>query len=278
MNTSLNKVTLMLCFFIAYSTRDIEGLNKSLTQKNKKTINMPIDLKIQQKFLVDSENNFQQMQKDAALKLMNTTSNISDKNLEIPHIAPSLEIDDKSSKRILREAEQASEPNEKSHYEEEDEDEEDEGDDKLTDIEERLYSIEDKIDHLLLHAGHDLRHHTHVMTPWGIYAYPEHNNDSINHKLTMIDHMGHGIGHMGMGMGHMDMGIGMGINPMGSGHLGIGLHHAAHAAHSMGLGHANPYGEGLGHAGGASFLPYGGRLSAFPSSSNPYYGSGSYLI
>ena len=60
----------------------------------------------------------------------------------------------------------------------------------MEDVQERLYAIEDKIDHLLLHAGHDIRDQTGVMTPFGMHYFPTHYNDnSLNSKLATIDYI-----------------------------------------------------------------------------------------
>ena len=60
----------------------------------------------------------------------------------------------------------------------------------MDDVEERLYAIEDKIDHLLLHAGHDMRQRTAIMTPWGVHHYPTYyNSNSLNNKLAIIDYI-----------------------------------------------------------------------------------------
>ena len=91
-----------------------------------------------------------------------------------------------------------------------------ENEEGLEDVENRLYSIEDKIDHLLLHAGHNLAPTKMVWSAWGPHYLPTHPNaGSLNSKLTMMDGMHGGMG-MGMGMGMGDamengMGMGMGM-------------------------------------------------------------------
>lgn len=158
-----------------------------------------------------------------------------------------------------------------------------EDDDKMEDIEKRLFSIEDKIDHLLMHAGHEITPHKVIWTPWGMHIMPNYNNpDSMHHKLSMVDHLfGHGMEHgMGFGMGH-GMGFGMGhyMPPMGFGHMaamGYGM-----GGHMMGIGHNNPYGYGLDNVGGGwnHFGVTGlGRRANYTGSSNPYYeGNGSII-
>ena len=152
-----------------------------------------------------------------------------------------------------------------------------EDDDKMEDIEKRLFSIEDKIDHLLMHAGHELTPQKMTWTPWGMHIMPNyHNPESMHQKLSMVDHlMGHPMtGGMGMMGGHMGMGL------MGA-HMGMGMMGHPMAMGTMGLGHANPWGYGLDHVGGGfnnfSSLGYGRRAS-YSGSSNPYYtGNGSII-
>lgn len=104
----------------------------------------------------------------------------------------------------------------------------------MTHIRNRLFSIEDKVDHLLLHAGHHLDGHQLAYTPYGTHFVPQFKNQkSLNHRLTMMDSFQNphvAAGGMGMGMGHMGMGMGM------------------HPDVAMGIGHSNPLGYGLDHA------------------------------
>ena len=155
-----------------------------------------------------------------------------------------------------------------------------EDDDKMEDIEKRLFSIEDKVDHLLMHVGHDLTPHKMTWTPWGMHIMPSyHNPDSMHQKLSMIDHMFGQGGYMGgAGMGHMGYRMGMMGHPMGGygsmmGMMGYG--------HKLGLGAANPYGYGLDnvHGGWNMWNNTGlGRRASYPGSSNPYYtGNGSII-
>jgi hypothetical protein len=156
-----------------------------------------------------------------------------------------------------------------------------EDDDKMEDIEKRLFSIEDKVDHLLMHAGHDLTPHKLTWTPWGMHVMPNyHNPDSLHQKLSMIDHMfGHG-GYMGgAGMGHMGYGMGMMGHPMGG--YGSMMSMMGYGHNKLGLGHLNPYGYGLDnvHGGWNMWNVTGlGRRASYSGSSNPYYtGSGSII-
>ena len=143
--------------------------------------------------------------------------------------------------------------------------------DKMEDIEKRLFSIEDKIDHLLMHVGHEVTQQKMTWTPWGMHMMPNyHNPNSLHQKLSMVDRMfPHG---MGMGMSHMNMGMGMHHMGMPYGMMG---------SHAMGLGHANPWGYGLDHVGGGwnNYASMGlGRRASYGGSSNPYYtGNGSII-
>lgn len=63
-------------------------------------------------------------------------------------------------------------------------------DDKLEELDHYLYQIEDKVDHLLYHYGHDLTKHEAKFTPWGFTYVPSPKNpESIHHKLTIVDYM-----------------------------------------------------------------------------------------
>jgi hypothetical protein len=147
-------------------------------------------------------------------------------------------------------------------------------DDKMEDIEKRLFSIEDKVDHLLMHVGHPMRYIKKNWTPFGDHHMPNyHNNDTLNHKLTTIDYLfGGGGAGLGSVMGHPIGGFG-GMHPM----YGYG----GYGGHMMGIGHNNPWGYGLDHVGGgwSRFDNSGyGRRANYPGPTNPYYtGSGSII-
>lgn len=58
----------------------------------------------------------------------------------------------------------------------------------------RAESINDKVDHLLFHSGHDLAGVTAHYTPYGIQMLPsQKNSTSVDQKLKMIDFM-HNLG------------------------------------------------------------------------------------
>ena len=79
----------------------------------------------------------------------------------------------------------------------------------------RLYKIEDKLDHVLYHHGHEVTPHHHHMTPFGIQTTEHSNNpNSLHNQMKTGDHMGMMMDPMGMGM-MGGMGAGMGMGGMG---------------------------------------------------------------
>jgi hypothetical protein len=61
---------------------------------------------------------------------------------------------------------------------------------KLEDLDHYLYQIEDKVDHLLYHHGHDVTRHAAEYTPWGFTYVPKPKDpNSIHHKLTIVDYL-----------------------------------------------------------------------------------------
>lgn len=142
-------------------------------------------------------------------------------------------------------------------------DEEPEEDDKMTHIRKRLFSIEDKVDHLLLHAGHHLDGHSLAFTPYGTHFVPQFKNkDSLNKRLTIMDHFLHP--HMAAGVTGMGGGI-------------------MHPNIAMGLGHSNPLGYGLDHTysmghGFMNYMQMGGPFMNFGGLHSPYsYHSGLHI-
>ena len=54
--------------------------------------------------------------------------------------------------------------------------------------------MEDKVDHLLYHHGHDVTKHEAQFTPWGFAYVPKPKNpNSIHHKLKIVDYMQHHV-------------------------------------------------------------------------------------
>lgn len=65
---------------------------------------------------------------------------------------------------------------------------------KLRKLDSYLYQVEDKVDHLLYHHGHDVTKHAAQFTPWGFTYVPQPKNPhSIHHKLKIVDYMQHHI-------------------------------------------------------------------------------------
>lgn len=65
---------------------------------------------------------------------------------------------------------------------------------KLKDLDHYLYQIEDKVDHLLYHHGHDVTRHQAEYTPWGFTYVPKPKDpNSIHHKLTIVDYLQHHV-------------------------------------------------------------------------------------
>lgn len=70
--------------------------------------------------------------------------------------------------------------------------------DNLKELARKLYSLEDKVDHLLFHASHDVTKHKYQATPFGTFLAPiPKNPNSIHQKLKLVDHMNHQMGHPG---------------------------------------------------------------------------------
>lgn len=196
---------------------------------------LPEDIKTANEFLQQSQKDFEQVKQQSAAQAMQ--NNLLNQSIDLT--IPKLE-NDVSSENLV--------PVRQLENEDEDKEDSDDGEeDKLDDVEKRLFSIEDKIDHLLLHAGHEVSGHHAIMTPWGTHFGPsDHNPNSMHHKLRMVDYM---FGrHPGMGMG-MGMGTGMGMGAMGMGAMGMGMGAMGMGMghHMMGLGHGNPIGVGLDH-------------------------------
>ena len=57
-----------------------------------------------------------------------------------------------------------------------------------------LVQVEDKIDHLLYHHGHDVTRHEAKFTPWGFTYVPTPKDpNSIHQKLKIVDYMQHHV-------------------------------------------------------------------------------------
>ena len=214
---------------------------------------LPDDIKQGEEFLKKSAAEFDKVKQLSAIQALQNSAMDQNWDLNIPQLENDLESENLAPVRQLNLKDKSKDESDKNaqkgdlnrKLEEEEEDNAD-SDENLDDVEKRLFSIEDKIDHLLLHAGHEVQPHSAVVTPWGLTYSPSKNNSkSLNNKLKIIDYlfgnhpMGHGMGGMGMGMGMGGMGYGMG--GMGYG-LGHGLGHGM-----MGIGHMNPMGVGLDH-------------------------------
>lgn len=67
---------------------------------------------------------------------------------------------------------------------------------KLKALTEKLYEVEDKVDHLLFHFSHDVTKHEYKSTPYGTFLSPAPKNaNSIHQKLKLIDYLNHQMGH-----------------------------------------------------------------------------------
>ena len=67
-------------------------------------------------------------------------------------------------------------------------------DNKIDDMEKRLYSIEDKIDHLLFHHSHDVTPHNIQFSPMGPVMMPEITNPRSAHtQMKTHDILRNGI-------------------------------------------------------------------------------------
>ena len=61
---------------------------------------------------------------------------------------------------------------------------------KLIALDHYLYDVEDKLDHLLYHHGHDVTLHKAEYTPWGFTYVPKPDNEnSIHQKLKIVDYV-----------------------------------------------------------------------------------------
>lgn len=132
---------------------------------------------------------------------------------------------------------------------------------KLNTLAQKLYEVEDKVDHLLFHFSHDVTKHKYQATPFGTFLAPDPKNpNSIHQKLKLVDYLNHQRGHpatwqtaannaynMGMGVPNAPlasnpaMGMGMGGamgGAMGMG-MGMGMNGAMGAAMGVGMGGPN---------------------------------------
>jgi hypothetical protein len=207
---------------------------------------LPEDIQQGEQFLKQSAADFDKVKQLSAIQAMQNSAIDQTWDLTIPKLENDLESENlvpvrqlnlKDDKKEIKDkgdkGEKKANSDQKENPDRKLDDEEGE-DDKLDDVEKRLFSIEDKVDHLLLHAGHEIQPHSAVMTPWGMTFSPsKHNSNSLNNKLRTIDYL---FGNHPMSMGGMGMmGHGMG---MGMGMMGHGM---------MGIGHMNPMGVGLDH-------------------------------
>ena len=212
---------------------------------------VPEDIKQSQDFLSQSEKEFDQVKKISAAQAVQNSIINQSLDLTIPKLEADLSSSQLVAARKLEDDEEKEEEGEEG------------GEDKLDDVEKRLFSIEDKIDHLLLHAGHEVSPHNSIMTPWGMHFAPSHQDpNSLHKKLTTVDYL---FGnHPGMGMGGMGMGMGMGMGGMGMGN------------HMMAIGHMNPMGYGLDHHASAKWgmYPYHALHPLHPMHSWSPYGMG----
>ena len=110
--------------------------------------------------------------------------------------------------------------------------------DQLKDIRHRLYKIEDKLDHVLYHHGHEVTLHKMHLTPFGPIHVPKTKNpNSAHNQLKMGDHMMNPFNPMmGMHPGMMGMHPGM----MGMHPAMMGMHPGMMNPAMMGM----PYGLG----------------------------------
>lgn len=234
------KAASMLLLLVSMALAKQEKIKVSLAppvKKEKKGLakkDLPDDIKQGERFLEQSKKDFDQVQKMSAMQAMQNNILNQSLDLSIPRLENDLKEEGLAPVRQLElksEDKGESKNRRLNDDDEEEKEEEDEGgdEDKLDDVEKRLFSIEDKIDHLLLHAGHEVSPHAAVLTPWGLHFAPSKQNpNSLHNKLKMVDYLfgNHApMGAMGMGMG---LGYGMG-------------------GHMMGIGHMNPMGYGLDH-------------------------------
>jgi len=86
--------------------------------------------------------------------------------------------------------------------------------DKVKKLAELLYTLEDKVDHLLFHYSHDVTKHEYQATPFGTFLAPKpKNKNSIHQKLKLVDYLNHQMGHPNAlaiaANNAMDMGLGV---------------------------------------------------------------------
>ena len=237
------KGTLAMLLLTSFVLAENEKIKIELKDPKKKkglsNENLPEDIKEANEFLKKSKEDFDQVQQVSAVKALQNSVMSQAMDLSIPKLENDLGDENLPPVRQLAEGDGDEGEGDEEKNEEMDED-------KLDDVEKRLFSIEDKVDHLLLHAGHDLTRHHLVMTPWGTHLSPsEHNPDSMNHKLRMVDYM---FGNMPAMGGHM---MGMGGHMMGMGGHMMGM-----GGHMMGIGHMNPMRHGLDHHAAMKFGMY----------------------
>ena len=119
----------------------------------------------------------------------------------------------------------------------------------------RLYKIEDKLDHVLYHHGHEVTPHHHHMTPFGIQTTEHSNNpNSLHNQMKTGDHMGMMMDPMGMGM-MGGMGAGMGMGGMGMMHPMMGGMGAGMGMGGVGMMHPMMGGMGAGMGMGGMGMP-----------------------
>jgi hypothetical protein len=185
---------------------------------------LPDDIKQGEEFLKKSAQDFDKIKQMSALQAMQNSVIDQNWDLSIPKLENDLESENLAPVRQL-ELKDDSKVGDKTDSAD---NRKLEDDDKLDDVEKRLFSIEDKIDHLLLHVGHEIQPQKAVFTPWGLTFSPSHHNKkSLHNKLKTVDYL---LGNHPMG----GAGLGMGMGGMGS----TGM---------MGIGHMNPMGVGLDH-------------------------------
>ena len=226
---------LLLVSLVLAKKKKIQVLLKPPVKKDTiQNKELPEDIKASEEFLKQSDKDFDQVKKMSAVQAMQNNIMNQSFDLTVPKLEADLPTPELVSARKLEDGE------------EEEEEEDGGGEDKLDDVEKRLFSIEDKIDHLLYHQGHEVNPNASIFTPWGPHFGPaNHNSKSLHNKLKMIDFM---FGN------HPGMGGTMGMHHMGMGGMGM-------SSHMMGLGHMNPMGYGLDHhLGYGHMMGYGGMM------------------
>ncbi len=103
---------------------------------------------------------------------------------------------------------------------------------KLEDLDKYLYQVEDKIDHLLYHHGHDVTKHSAEFTPFGFTYVPKPRDPhSIHQKLKIVDYLQHHVNNP-YSMGMMNPMMNMMMTPF---NLGMGYHALTQGAHKPNL-------------------------------------------